>query len=83
MGTRAKAHGAGALAAARCAWGAGGSNGHRPFVPEMVPAGRKKRRATEGEPVSVGTGRRCRGYARHGLERRFSKFGLIPEWNQP
>ena len=30
----ASAHGADALAAARCAWGAGGSNGRRPFVPE-------------------------------------------------
>ena len=26
-------HGADAFAAARCAWGAEGSNGHRPFVP--------------------------------------------------
>ena len=34
MGTRAKAHGAGALAAARCAWGAEGSLGQRPNVPE-------------------------------------------------
>lgn len=29
------AHGADALAAARYAWGAEGSNGHRPFVPEV------------------------------------------------
>ncbi len=30
----ALAHGADALAAARCAWGAGGSLGQRPNVPE-------------------------------------------------
>ena len=32
----ALAHGADALAAARCAWGVGGSNGRRPFVLEAV-----------------------------------------------
>lgn len=30
-----------------------------------------------------GSGRRCRGFARHGLERRIHKIGLIPEWNWP
>ena len=40
----AQAHGADALAAARCAWGAGGSLGQRPNVPE---AGRNNRQKDE------------------------------------